>query len=76
MAQNKVVLLLQDTTQLKYSTQYKKEAIGPLSSEYNRGILFHPTIAVTPERLCLGVVDDHHWNRGKLHNLTKKERVN
>lgn len=74
MSQQKVVLLLQDTTQLKYSNQHKKEGIGPLGSEYKRGLLFHPTIAITPQRLCLGIVDDYHWHRGQLHNLTKRER--
>ncbi len=74
MSQCKVVLLIQDTTQLNYSSQYKKEGIGPLKNKHHKGILLHPTIAVTPERLCLGVVDDYHWHRDKLHNLTKKER--
>jgi len=75
MAQHKVVLLIQDTTQLNYSTQHQKGGVGPLKSKHHKGILLHPTIAVTPERLCLGVIDDHHWHRDKLHNLTKKERT-
>ncbi len=74
MEQHSIVLLLQDTTQLNYSTQHQKQGIGPLKNKHNKGILLHPTIAVTPGKLCLGVIDDHHWFRDKLLNLTKKER--
>jgi len=74
MKGHNVVLLLQDTTQLNYSTQLEKKDIGPLKNKHHRGILLHPTIAVTPERLCLGVIDDYHWHRDQLQNLTKKER--
>lgn len=76
MAKHDVVLLLQDTTQLNYSTQFQKEGIGYLNSEYHQGILLHPTIAVTPDRLCLGVVDDYHWHRDKSppSKISKTER--
>ena len=58
MKQHNIVLLLQDTTQLNYSTQHQKQGIGQLKNKHHRGILLHSTVAVTPERLCLGVVDD------------------
>ena len=65
---------MQDTSQLTYSTQYKKQGIGPLKNKYQKGILLHPTLAVTPSKLCLGVIDDYHWFREKLLNVKKKER--
>jgi hypothetical protein len=67
LAEEETILMLQDTSELHYSTQTKKEGIGPINSEYIRGYLIHPTIAVTPDRLCLGVIDDYSWYRETLN---------
>ncbi|MFU8798303.1 MAG: IS4 family transposase, partial [Gammaproteobacteria bacterium] len=74
-----VVLLLQDTTTLNFTGQKQRTDIGPLNHEKHRGLLLHPTLAVTPERLCLGVVDSYHWAREQLHHHTshrEKNRIN
>ena len=54
------ILLIQDTTHLDYSLQYQKQNIGTLIHHNYRGLLLHPTIAVTPQGICLGVIDDYH----------------
>lgn len=51
-----VVLLVQDTTEVDFSA-HPPEGAGPLRSLKTRGYLDHTTLAVTPERLALGVVD-------------------
>ena len=51
-----VVLLVQDTTELDDSA-HPPEGSGPLRSLTTRGYLDHTTLAVTPERLALGIVD-------------------
>lgn len=56
MANHPVVLCIQDTTVLDFDGQ-KTEGLGPLSYEAQRGMLVHPTLAVTPERLQLGLLD-------------------
>jgi hypothetical protein len=63
MAEQAVVLCVQDTTELDYSGQGQAEGLGPLSYEAQRGLYLHPTLAVTPERLCLGVLDALIWAR-------------
>ncbi len=68
------ILVIQDTTHLNYSTQYQKKDIGPLIHSHYRGILLHPTIAVTPEGLCLGVIDDYHWYRTPLKGKTRRQK--
>jgi len=68
------VLLIQDTTHLNYSLQYQREDIGPLIHNNYRGLLLHPTIAVTPHGLCLGVIDDYHWYRKRLKEKTRHEK--
>lgn len=56
MRGHSVVLLIQDTTELDFSA-HPPEGSGPLRSLQTRGYLDHTTLAVTPERLALGVVD-------------------
>lgn len=51
-----VVLLVQDTTEEDFSA-HPPEGSGPLRSLKTRGYLDHTTLAVTPERLALGIVD-------------------
>jgi hypothetical protein len=57
-----VVLCLQDTTELDFNGQ-SIDGLGPLSYEAQRGMYLHPTLAVTPERLPLGVLDAWMWAR-------------
>lgn len=57
-----VVLCVQDTTELDY-TGKQIEGLGPLNYEGNLGLYIHPTLAVTPERLCLGLLDQWSWVR-------------
>ena len=67
-------MLVQDTTTLNFSGQHKRTDIGPINHDKHRGILLHPTIAVTPERLCLGVIDTYHWAREELHHWEVEKR--
>ncbi len=62
MAPHPVVLCLQDTTELDFNGQQIK-GLGPLSDEAQRGLYLHPTLAVTPEREPLGVLDAWMWAR-------------
>ena len=57
-----VVLCLQDTTELDFNGQ-SIEGLGPLSYEAQRGMYVHPTYAVTPDRLPLGLMDAWMWSR-------------
>ncbi len=50
--------------------------IGPINRDNHKEILLHPTIAVTPEHLCLGVIDTHHWARDELHHWSYKGEKN
>ena len=62
MRQHRVVLCLQDSTELDFNGQ-DIEGLGPLSYEAQRGMYLHPTYAVTPEREPLGVTDAWMWAR-------------
>lgn len=58
-----VVLIPQDTTEINFTGRKKIKDMGCLSSEQSQGFFMHPSIAITPEKVCLGVVDLQLWNR-------------
>jgi hypothetical protein len=62
MRQHRVVLCLQDTTELDFNGQ-GVDGLGPLSYEAQRGMYLHPTYVVTLEREPLGITDAWMWSR-------------
>ena len=65
MAEHPVILCVQDTSELDYTSQTQMGGLGPLTYEAQQGLLLHPTVAITPERLTLGVLDNRIWARDK-----------
>jgi hypothetical protein len=57
------VLCIQDTSELDYTGKTDLQGTGPLNYESRRGLYLHPTLALTPDRLCLGVLDVYSWAR-------------
>jgi len=57
------VLCIQDTSELDYTGKTDIEGLGPLNYEARRGLYLHPTLALTPDRICLGVLDVWTWVR-------------
>ena len=62
MRGHKVVLNIQDTTELDFNGR-QSAGLGPLSYEAQRGMYLHPTYAVSPAREPLGVLDAWMWAR-------------
>jgi len=62
MRAHKVVLILQDTTELDFS-EHPPDDAGCLNKVSRLGIYDHTHLAVTPERLCLGVVGEEQFDR-------------
>lgn len=75
MSQHSVVLIPQDTTVLSFNTQYERKDAGPTTKDSSHGIYLHSAIAVTPDKVCLGVVSSKQWYREALQKLTRKERT-
>ncbi|WP_240906078.1 hypothetical protein [Thiorhodococcus mannitoliphagus] len=58
------VLCIQDTTELDYTSKKDRmKGLGPLNDETRWGLYLHPTLAVTPDRVPLGLLDLHSWAR-------------
>lgn len=60
--QQPVVLIAQDTTQFDLTREHERIG-GPLGDEKHWGLHDHVALAVTPERLALGVVHSFTWAR-------------
>ena len=58
-----VVLCIQDTTGQDFTSQPGIAGLGRLSYEAQHGMYVHPTLAVTPAGVALGVVDAWMWAR-------------
>jgi hypothetical protein len=52
-----VVLCIEDTSEIDYTTKGDIEGLGPLNYEARHGLYLHPMIAVTPDRLCHGLLN-------------------
>jgi hypothetical protein len=63
LAGEPVVLAVQDTTELDFSTHRATAGLGPIGNGYGRGLLVHSTLAVLPSRLPLGLLAQAVWTR-------------
>jgi hypothetical protein len=62
IAEQDVVLVVQDTTELDY-TNHPTNDTGVLNKEDRFGLYDHTHLAFTPERLCLGALDVEFFDR-------------
>ena len=58
-----LVLAVQDTTELDWTHHPKTTELGPLSGKNHQGLLAHTTLAMTPERVPLGLIAQQVWAR-------------
>ena len=58
-----VVLIPQDTTFLNFATESESKDMGTLRTKDSNQQLLHTSIAITPGRVNLGVVEDSLWQR-------------
>ena len=73
MKAHPVVLCVQDTSELDYTGKNDIQGLGPLNYESRQGLYIHPTLAVTPDKLCLGILDSWNWSREKGSLAEKKD---
>jgi hypothetical protein len=58
-----VVLAVQDTTEVDWTSHLATQGLGPLGHTARQGLLVHSTLAFTPERVPLGLLAQHVWAR-------------
>jgi len=77
MRKHRVVLVAQDTTELDYTgCRNRNRDAGPMNrSPLQRGFYLHPSIAFTPEGVCLGTLRAKIWARDIETFGTSRETV-
>lgn len=69
------VLLIQDTTELDYTSKKKQEGRGPLGEEGRQGYFLHTQWAVSEDRVPLGSWDwQVHARKPKVRTAPKRKR--
>ena len=58
-----LVLAVQDTTYLDWTDHPHTSGLGPLAAPTHQGLLAHTTLAITPERVPLGLLAQQVWAR-------------
>ena len=58
-----LILAVQDTTELDWTTHPTTTGLGPLTHPAHRGLHVHTTLAFTPERVPLGLIAQQVWAR-------------
>jgi hypothetical protein len=76
MRDHPVVLAVQDTTALNYSSHLDTEGLGPIGTQKEgaQGFWLHDTMAFTPEGLSLGLLDAQVWARSPQSFGKKAQR--
>jgi hypothetical protein len=65
------LLLIQDTSSIDYTGSRSSVKLGHLEDSHHRGLFVHPTIAVTADKINLGLIDFDIWTRD-IETLGKK----
>lgn len=68
-----VVLAVQDTTEVNWTRHPATQGLGPLGHTACHGLLVHTTLAITPERVPLGLLAQQVWARDP-HDVGKRTR--
>jgi transposase-like protein len=58
-----LVLAVQDTTEVDWTSHRATQGLGPLGPTAGQGLRVHRTLACTPERVPLGLLAPHVWAR-------------
>lgn len=75
MKQESLILSVQDTTELNYTHHAAKKGMGTIGSSTRlHGMHVHSTIAFTPERVPLGILDQQTWIRPEEEFGKRKAR--
>jgi hypothetical protein len=69
-----LVLAVQDTTELDYSSHRATTGLGAIGNGFGRGLLVHSTLAVTPDGVPQGLLAQQTWTRDPAESGKKHRR--
>jgi Transposase DNA-binding/Transposase Tn5 dimerisation domain len=73
-AGERVVLVIQDSTELDFSSHRATSGLGQVGNRYGRGLLAHSTLACTVSGVPLGLLAQAVWARTTPSTLSKAQR--
>jgi hypothetical protein len=73
LEQRPLVLAVQDTTEVDWTSHRATTGLGPLGYTACQGLHVHSTLALTPERVPLGLLAQQVWARDR-HDVGKRAR--
>ena len=78
MRREPIVLAVQDSSSLNYTTHRDMQGIGPIGSTVDgpQGLILHSTLAFRPDGLPLGILDVECWERDPATFGKKHQRHN
>lgn len=59
----KIVLAVQDTTSVDYTSLLETEGLGTLESKHAKGVFIHTTLAISENKQPLGIIEQKIWAR-------------
>ena len=73
---HKILLSIQDTTDLNFTHHGKKQGMGHLDHPFSKGLKVHSSLVVSEQGVPQGLIYQHVWARdpktlGKKHNRSK-----
>lgn len=73
-----VVLAVQDTSYLNFSSHKQTDGLGPIgdSRSASQGIVTHNVLALSPQGLPLGLLNQTGWTRDGYSQQSERERKN
>lgn len=72
---NKVLLAIQDTTDINYSKHKSKKELGEIQNGVPIGIKYHPTLVVAGNKIPLGILDSKFWTSDPAKKNEQKKSV-
>jgi hypothetical protein len=69
-----IVLAVQDTTSLDFTTQKAKKGMGYLDCKTSFGLKVHTTLGVSPKGIPLGLINQYVWAREEKNLGIAKQR--
>lgn len=73
ISQHRVVLAIQDTTELNYTSHKALSGTGYLDNKYAKGLKVHSVFTVSPQGIPLGIIEQDVWSRNE-EELGKAEQ--
>ncbi|HBW38068.1 IS4 family transposase [Desulfosporosinus sp. BICA1-9] len=70
-----IILSIQDTTTLNYSSHTKTEGLGDFGASADcKGLIVHSALAVTTQGIAIGLLDQKIWTRDPAERGKRKEK--